>query len=133
MHIFYYFWNENSAADIIEAFTALGHNYVRISYALPNKDSDPAFEAQVHSLVQQQPFDLIFRFDYFPILSKIVMENGIPYAAWIYDCPNLTIYSKTITNPCNYLFLFDHHMMLLAKKLGAVHTFHLPLAVNTSR
>ena len=61
------------------------------------------------------------------------MKHGILYVAWIYDCPHLTLYSKTINNPCNYLFLFDRQMVFHANRLGALHAFHLPLAVNTTR
>ncbi len=133
MNILYYFWNENSAEDIEATFTALGHNCIRIAYPLSSYDADAEFEAQMHTLLQQYPADLIYTFNYFPILSKIAMAHDLPYAAWVYDCPNLTIYSGTITNPCNYLFLFDRQMQLLVRELGAAHAFHLPLAVNTSR
>lgn len=133
MNLLYYCWNENSAADIEWAFTQLGHSYAKISYPLQNYDRDADFESQLHQILNQYPFDCIFTFNYFPILSGIAKTHHIPYISWIYDCPNLTIYSRSLTNPCNYLFLFDRHMCGLANALGAKHIFHKPLAVNTRR
>lgn len=133
MNILYYFWNENSAQDIEQTFLQSGHKYVKISYPLANYDSDPVFESQLEPLLRQSSFDCIFTFNYLPILSKIANQHGIVYASWIYDCPNLTLYSHTIANPCNYLFLFDRNLCRLACSLGAVHAYHLPLAVNARR
>ena len=97
------------------------------------KDHDLEFELQIDSFIQQYKIDLIYTFNYFPILSSIAMKHGMIDAAWVYDCPHLTLYSKTINNPCNYLFLFDRQMVFHANRLSALHVFHLPLAVNTTR
>lgn len=47
MHILYYFWNENSAADIEDSFAALGHQCMRFSMPLKNQDHDLEFELQI--------------------------------------------------------------------------------------
>lgn len=133
MNILYYFWNENSATDIEQAFCNLGHSYAKISYPLKSYDHDEEFENQLHQLLEQYQFDCIYTFNYFPILSNIALVHGIPYIAWVYDCPHLTLYSRTITNSCNYLFLFDRDMLKTILDMGAKHAFHMPLAVNTTR
>lgn len=133
MRILYYCWNENSAADIEQVFNSLGFFYIKITYPLSNYDFDGNFESQVIKLLQQQQLDCIYTFNYFPILSNIAEKCQIPYISWIYDCPHLTLYSRTITNSCNHIFLFDRNMLSTVISLGAVHTCHLPLAVNTHR
>lgn len=133
MNILYYFWNENSSDDIEMAFSKLGYSCAKISCPLQNYDSDSSFEVQMQQLLKQYSFDCIYSFNYFPILSKIAEKCRIPYVSWIYDCPNLTVYSRTITNSCNYLFLFDRNMYTQVCSLGAKHAFHMPLAVNTRR
>ena len=133
MNLLYYCWNENSSFDIEQAFSNLGYSYVKLSYALSSYDSDPEFEEQMEQLLHQYSFDCIYTFNYFPILSNIAQNHQIPYISWIYDCPNLTIYSRTITNACNYLFLFDKALYNTVRSLNAKHAFHMPLAVNTRR
>lgn len=133
MKILYYHWNENSSLDIEDAFSSLGYSYTKVSYPLNSYDSDSSFETKMHELLSSQCFDCIYTFDYFPILSDIAEKHKIPYIAWIYDCPHLTLYSHTIRNSCNYLFLFDKAMLNTVTALGAKYAFHMPLAVNTKR
>ncbi len=133
MNILYYCWNENSSADLEQAFCSLGFSFTKITCRLNSYDSEPVFERQVDDILRQYRFDCIYTFNYFPILSNIAQKHQLPYIAWVYDCPNLTIYSRTIKNPCNYLFLFDRTMYGQACSLGAQHAFHMPLAVHTRR
>ncbi|MCI8530763.1 MAG: glycosyltransferase [Lachnospiraceae bacterium] len=133
MNILYYCWNENSAADIEQAFSNAGFSFVKVTYRPNSYDADPILEQQIDDLLHQYKFDCIYTFNYVPILSEIAQKYRIPYIAWIYDCPNLTIYSHTVTNACNYLFLFDRAMYRKTCSLGAKHAFHMPLAVQTNR
>lgn len=133
MNILYYSWNENSAGDITAYWEKAGYQYTRISYSLKSYDADDAFERQIFELLEKSDFNLIFTFDYFPLLSKIADQAGLPYAAWIYDCPHLTLYSTLAASDNTYFFLFDREMCNTMKKLGAKHVFYLPLAVNVTR
>ena len=107
MNILYFCWNENSSSDIEQSFSNLGFSFAKISCHLNSYDSDPVLTQQINEILRQYKFDCIYTFNYFPILSDIAQNHQLAYIAWIYDCPNLTIYSHTIANPCNYLFLFD--------------------------
>ena len=51
----------------------------------------------------------------------------------MYDCPHLTLYSTTVTNDCNYFFLFDKNLVKLVQTQGGKHVYHLPLGANFSR
>lgn len=133
MKILYYSWTENSTPDIISAFETLGHTYTEISCPLDNYDEDLNFEEVFYKTLTQQNYDCIYTFNYFPIISKIANQNQIPYICWVYDCPHLTLYSHTISNPYNYLFIFDRNLLEIVRSLGAKHAFHMPLAVNTTR
>ncbi len=133
MNILYYSWNENSAEDITSYWETAGYRYTRISHTLKNYDDDGDFERQIGEFLTRTAYDLIFTFDYFPVLSKIADSFNIPYAAWIYDCPHLTLYSMRITSAKTYLFLFDKEMCRTLESLGAKHVFYLPLAVNVRR
>ncbi len=131
MRILYYCWNENSTVDIQQMFNRLGETFIKVSYPLNNYDVDVNFETQIKQLIVQQKLDCIFTLNYFPILSNIANECGMKYISWIQDCPHLTLYSQTITNKCNYIFLFDRNMVQTVVSLGAVNVCHLPLGVNT--
>lgn len=131
--ILYYYWNENSAIDIEETFQRLGCSYTKLSGRLCSYDADEAFEQTLETQLAKTAYDCIFTFNYFPIISKIAQRHQVPYIAWIYDCPHLTLYSHTLVNDCNYLFLFDREMHRTVCEMGAKHAYHQPLAVNVQR
>lgn len=133
MHILYYSWIENSKVDMIDALSALGHHVSLITAPVDNYLVQPELENTIFQTATDCHCDIIFSFNYFPFLSQAAERAKVPYVSWIYDCPHWTLFSPTLASPYNYLFLFDLSMVELAKANGAVHAFHLPLAVNTSR
>ena len=83
--------------------------------------------------LQRNDCDFIFSFNYFPNVSKCCNRLGMKYVSWVYDCPYLHVYSYTVLNSCNYIFLFDYALYSELKN-GGIHTvYYLPLAVNDKR
>lgn len=133
MKIIYYYWGENSHNDIAETFLKLGHNVIKISYQLQNYDFDPAFTNQMKTLITDQGADIIFSFNFFPILSDVCQELQCIYCSWIYDCPHFSLYSKSIYNSCNRIFLFDKEQYFNLKAQNVLNVHHLILAANTTK
>lgn len=141
MNILYYCWKELSSYDIIdtlEYITSLPDNditYYNFTFdrTLKSYDTDPDFTFQLENILKDKAIDMIFTFNYFPIVSTSAQKYNIPYAAWVFDCPNLSLYSKTITNPCNHIYIFDRELCDIVRSLGAEHVHHMPLAVNNRR
>jgi spore maturation protein CgeB len=82
---------------------------------------------------EQTHFDAVFSFDYFPIISNCCNSHNIPYVSFVYDSPLVSLYSYTIINPCNYVFLFDSAVYLDFKKENIDTVYYMPLAVNVKR
>lgn len=74
--------------------------------------------------------DFVFSIDYFPVVSRVCNTMEIPYVSWIVDCPMNTLFSKTVLNKCNRIFLFDYMQYEELKKLGVERCFHMPLATD---
>lgn len=77
--------------------------------------------------------DCIFSFNFFPAIAKFCHTKRIPYLCWVYDCPHLTLYSKTVCFPEVYLHIFDKNLCQIPLRLGARHVYHTPLAVFKER
>lgn len=133
MKILFYYWGEWSANDCIESLMRLGHQVTRLSYPLKNYDNDTELENSLHKLLSSGDFDCLFSFNYFPVLSKICQDRNCIYVSWVYDSPNLTLYSNTLSNPCNRIFHFDRGACEELKAQGFSNIFHCPLGVNTIR
>ena len=132
MNILYLSWTENSASDMIETLQQLGHNVCAQLHELSFYFSD-ALIPSLQQVFASQSFDCIFTFNFIPPISNVAEAIRIPYLCWVYDCPHVTLYSNSLRNHCNYIFLFDRKMQQDALLHGALHAYHLPLAVNTER
>ena len=132
MHILYYSWQENTTSDFLFSMQALGHQVSPYMHELSYYFSG-GVKSDIRDQLQAQTYDAVFTFNFFPLISDMAESLHIPYICWVFDCPHYTLYSNSMRNSCNYLFLFDRDMCQSVIRRGARHAFHLPLAVNTAR
>lgn len=133
MRILYYSWEENSKIDMLEALSVSGHEVSLITAPINNYLEQPELETVIRNAALESHCDIIFSFNYFPFVSNAASSAKVPYVSWVYDCPHWALFSPTITNPYNYLFLFDRVLVEQVRSNGVSHAYHLPLAVNTRR
>lgn len=119
--------------DIKEVLPKMGHSLKVISTPLILERVSPDFDNLFEDEIAKDHYDLVFTFNYSVVVSQNCNRHHIRYIAWVYDSPLVSLYSYTITNPCNYIFLFDSAQYLELKN-GGINTVHyMPLAVNTQR
>lgn len=128
--ILVYCWNSVCEPMTIRAMKELGYTVISFSEKIRDYHADAAFAQKFISTIHAGKIDVVFSYDYFPMISMICQMNGIPYAAWIYDCPQYTLLSKTITNECNHIFCFDEAYAVRLRESGALHVYHFPLAAD---
>lgn len=118
--------------DFFATVQELGHNIMPFVHELSYYFTDD-FVRDIDAELGHSSYDFVFTFNYIPAISNLLEQYAVPYVCWVYDCPHYTLYSTSIRNSCNYIFLFDNDMWLTALQNGASHAYHLPLAVNTGR
>lgn len=128
--ILVYKWGSVSEPLFCEALKQLDREYTEFSMEMKNYHADAAFAQAFIQMLHSEPVEAVFSYDYFPLISMICELNQIPYLSWIYDCPQYTLLSKTLTNACNYIFCFDREYAGYLSALGAKHCYHYPLAVD---
>ena len=133
MRILYYTWAEANAKDVEECLKERNNIVDKISFPIKDKLNDIPFANYMGKLLEENVYDCIFTFDFFPIISKVAYAYGVKYISWVYDSPNLTLYSKAVFNECNFIFSFDRAEVIKLKAYGVQHIYHMPLAVNTKR
>ena len=109
MNIFYLEWKSFANEDMFGVLHDMGHNVIRINFE-DTKVSEAVIQKLLADSLKEQTCDLLFSFNYFPEVSKCCQKMGITYAAWVYDSPYINVYSYTILNECNRVFLFDYAM-----------------------
>lgn len=86
----------------------------------------------IRSYIQKQELVRAFSFDYYPILAEACRICGVIYISWVWDCPHLTLWSKTVRYDTNRIFLFDRDLYTKLSRRKIKHVFYLPLAVDIS-
>ena len=120
--------------DIIHAFKSLGITVIEEDSEVYRKSIAPADRIRLISeqiLTHQTSF--VFSVNYFPYISQICERLHILYVCLSVDCPVLELFSDTIHNKCNRIFLFDYKQYLQFKDENPNCIFYLPLGVNVDR
>ena len=94
---------------------------------------DDIFEKEFDEGVDGRAFDCVFTFNYSPVISNNCNKRNVPYISIVYDSPQILLYSYTIINPCNYVFIFDKTQYMELSNEGIETVYYCPLAVNTDR
>lgn len=83
--------------------------------------------------LQANSFEFVISANFIQSVSEACEEKGVRYLSWVFDSPQIDLYSGTAGNPNNYFFLFDRKQVERMKKTGLSHVYHLPLAANVAR
>ena len=129
MKILFYKWQVFNQSDIKNAFEQAG-----CSISFYEEDSETRKSTDLRLLTDViKEYDLVFSVNYFSRLSDARTLAKRKYAAWTVDSPMISMYHKSVFNPCNYLFIFDKFCYLQFKQMGVKNIFYLPLAADAKR
>ena len=127
-------WKAFGNDDIKDAFRAEGHSVVGFPFSKEeNARYNPEKEEQLTCVLRREVPDAVFSFNFFPFVSKVCNKENIRYISWVYDCPHVSLYSYTILNPCNSVYVFDRELYTEFHNAGINTVHYLPLAANTKR
>lgn len=119
--------------DMLDAFTECSISCDLFFHASYNERTDPAFDSAFDSAVSMKDYDFVFSFNYYPVLSNCCQKHQIKYISYVYDNPHVNLFSYTLLNSCNYVFLFDKATYLSFHNAGIPTVYYLPLAANVKR
>lgn len=131
MKVLFYRYGSICEPDIIEAFKELGLTMAQFNEEITNK-SLTAKECItiLSSYLLDHPTDFLFSINFFPAVSEVCNIFHIPYLCWIVDSPVMELYTSSIQNPWNRVFLFDKCIYEEIAPLNPDCVFYLPLATN---
>ena len=133
MKILFYRYGNICEPDIIEQFTTLGLEIETEEAEITNKRLNGAERVKLLSNhLEKGGFLFVFSINFFPNVSDVCNIYGVPYVCWTVDSPIVELYSKSIENPVNHIFVFDRAQYEELKQyISAV--YYLPLATNADR
>lgn len=138
MKILFLNWNGYGNEDVIDTLKEMmgkGEDIELLLFGFDiHKDGDSKeFYDDFASYLSEKNPDFVLSMNYYPIISKACQKVGVKYAAWVYDNPVVSLFSYTLINSCNYVFLFDSQMYEMFSGQGIKTVYYLPLAAPVSR
>ena len=138
MKILFLDWKSYGNLDILSAANELKSSGRDIQIELYPFDNhierdDKQYAERFKKDLQKKDPDFVMSFNFFPIVSGVCNEAGIKYVSWVYDNPAVNLYSFTLINPCNYVFLFDSQMYEVFANQGIKTVYYLPMAAAVDR
>lgn len=129
-NILIYKWGSTSDQAVIRNLKALGYHCVEFEEKLTDYHADTVFAQKLLQCIQTEEIQMAFSWDYFPLVASLCEARGIPYVAWIYECPCHTLSSKTILYEHNFFFCFDRIQAERLAEQGCKNVYHYPLGVD---
>ena len=132
MRILYIDWPCFGKVDVQFTLEQAGHEFVPFFHEGYQDRNNPEFDKTFREFIGDTHYDCCFSFNYFHIVSNNCKEFGIKYIAALYDNPCVMLYSYSLINPTNYVFMFDKQEYLKLKNEGINTVYYSPLPVNST-
>ena len=131
MKVLIYRYGSICEPDIISGFETLGFTVSQINAEITNKSLSMNDSIKlVSEFLLDNPQDFIFSINFFPQISEVCNIFHIRYVSWIVDSPVMELYTKSIQNTYNRVFIFDREQFNDISPLNPECVFHFPLAAN---
>lgn len=133
MNILFLDWPCFGRTDFLNFFSERHDSVTLFSHADYELRKSDSFLAALYSVLENQQFDFCFSYNFFPLMATACYKCNIKYVSFVYDSPQVKLYSYTVTYPTNYIFLFDSSLVTQFQKEGVSTFYYMPLPVNADR
>ncbi len=119
--------------DVVEIFKHLGHKVFVYDHKDITEHRNAEIEKELLELVNKENISLIFSYNYVPVVSIAIKDTKVKYISYVYDSPNIALYTYSIIYPCNYVFIFDYAVYEELRRGGIKTVYYLPLSIHSDR
>lgn len=134
MRVLYILWESFGTDGIVKAFQERGDEIesFKLDRTQDMRLNHELAEVLIRRMAERK-YDMVFSYNYFPVVSLACNACQIKYVSWIYDSPLVALYSNTIRFPYNYVFIFDMGAYLDLVEQGVETVYYLPLACDVQK
>ena len=131
MKLLFYRYGSIIEPDVMDGFRELGFTVLEMTEEVTNKNLSPQEGIKnVGHFLDEHPVEFVFSINFYPFISEVCRIYRIPYLCWTVDSPVMELFSSSIQNEYNRVFLFDRATYEELRPKNPDCIFHLPLAVN---
>ena len=134
MKILFYRYGSICEPDIITGFKELGNVVTEITAEIYDKSVTASLGIELlKTELLKTTYDFVFSLNFYPFISEVCNIFKIRYICWTVDSPVMELYTSSIANEWNRIFLFDRAQYNEFAPRNPNCIFHLPLASNPVR
>lgn len=134
MEILIYRYNSICEPDIIQVFESFGLTVHQEKAEMTDKGVTPAqCAAMVTEWILSHKLSFVFSINFYPAISYTCNRFKVPYVCWSVDSPVAELFSNSLKNEWNRIFLFDRAQYEFFHPYNPEHIYYLPLATNVKR
>jgi len=133
MKFLVYRWQAYNQEALEDALISLGHEIDTFTCEIDNPEEDAEFEGKLDAYLKCHSYYAVVSINYFPVIAKSCNRTGCKYIAWTCDSPMLTLYTRSVFLPSNYIFVFDMQVYCEFKARGVKNIWYMPLAADIAR
>lgn len=130
MKILYLHTDVVSDGDVARTLGRMGCSLVWMQ-APQNDEKKEDYAEKLLKSIEEQGTELVLSLKYFPVVSLACNVAAVKYATWIVTAYDPGIYSCTLLNSCNYVFMADYGLYEEFLDEGFPHLYYLPLGACT--
>lgn len=130
MKILFCCWGNICEPDMSLSLKYMGHEVNNFEMKIKNRDYDADYLKALTEKLLSARYDCVFSANYIPIISRACNVVKIKYISWTVDSPLFQLHSETVTNECNYIFIFDKCLYEKFKNKSPDRIFYMPLGTN---
>lgn len=132
INVIFYRYNSICEPIYINGLKSLGINVIEETTEIINKEvSGDETIARLQKLLTDNKIFFVISINYYPLISAVCNIFHIPYISIIVDSPVLELYSDTIKNTYNRIFIFDKALYNRHKNDNPDCIFYMPLCADT--
>ena len=119
--------------DVVEILKHLGHRVFVYDHKDITEHRNEEVQKEILEYVTKEDISLVFSYNYVPVVSIAIKDTKVKYISYVYDSPNIALYTYSIIYPCNYVFIFDYAVYEELRRGGIKTVYYLPLSVHSDR
>lgn len=134
MKLLFYRYGSICEPDYIYAFEQVGMEVVTIDVEITKKEVLPSETMNlVAEALKGGDIAFVFTINFYPAISEVCNRFKIRYLCQTVDSPVFELYSESIKNEWNRVFVFDGEQFAELAPLNPGNVFYLGLSANTDR
>lgn len=119
--------------DVESIFLDMGYKVFKYKNNDIHKHMDDQLYKEIEKLLDEHNISIVFSFNYYPIISYVLEKTEIKYISYVYDFPQISLYTCSVVFSCNYIFISDYAVYEELSSGGINTVYYLPISINIKK